>query len=338
MAETIKNNGFAYFQLIREVQRNPHPLRIYHLLKLCKREKIDILQDFDTEASAETSFIQLISSVKSAHTYVGLHIPTYRLPRIGIPITIRQSFLSYLVNECGWPQDKVLFMPGRIDYHYLRNNCSEPKEQQRVLWMGRIDKVKGEAVSHLLKAWPAVQSTYPDSRLLIAGTGPLLEGFRKQVRKMNLNVDFLGATKAEDALSQANIVVGIERVVIEGLTVGKPAILLDSRGYGELVTPDKLDRMVLSNFNPDFVLSTVDLIKILNELIGNTGLQHHLGKAGWIWCDKNMDPRDSVKRLEAAYRDELSNRKNRIAGYLEWTGYIFSYAKFIIRRRRQYLF
>jgi phosphatidylinositol alpha-1,6-mannosyltransferase len=64
-----------------------------------------------------------------------------------------------------------------------------------VLILGRLDEAAYKGHRELINAWPAVLSAVPKARLIIAGTGPLLENYRSLVAAgaASANIDITGS-------------------------------------------------------------------------------------------------------------------------------------------------
>lgn len=332
LADSLLADGFA-LHLLTRVARHPHPLRILELSQICARERLDVLQDFDTVGSLETSAIQILCGVMSAHMYVSLHIPTYRVPRVGVQLTIRESFRSYLIERCGFSREDVLSLPGRVDIHALREKCRRLSPGHVVLWMGRLDAGKGAAVRFLLEAWATVLASVPDARLAVAGSGELLNEMRALAVALGQGVVFLGPQQPEEAIGASSIVVGVERVAVEAMALGRPVVLLDGAGGWELATPQRLPRLLQLNFNPEPAASDQTLGEVLIELLTSDSRRAGLGDACSRWVDANLDPRKSAEALHLAYARALERGFPRVRTASGWARSVVSYGAFVLSRR-----
>jgi glycosyltransferase involved in cell wall biosynthesis len=132
-------------------------------------------------------------------------------------------------------------------------------DEQLVFYVGRIVYEKG--LHLLLSAWQQVRAAAPNARLVIAGTGSMLEALRQQVWDAGLSqqVMFTGfiADEDRDRLYQvADVAVfpslyepfGI--VALEAMTAGCPVVVSATGGLAEVVSHQQTGLTVYPN-DPD---------------------------------------------------------------------------------------
>lgn len=104
-----------------------------------------------------------------------------------------------------------------------------------ILFVGALSEVKG--VSCLLRAFSKVQNEAPSSKLILVGSGPNADGYRRQASELNLNgsVQFRGAVRDDrrllDLYNESDVVVlpsnvggPISCTLLEGMSCGKAVI------------------------------------------------------------------------------------------------------------------
>lgn len=118
------------------------------------------------------------------------------------------------------------------------------------LFVGRLVEVKG--VEYLIDAFNTIKSRYPDSQLIIAGSGMLEPELRQKVQTLNLsdNVLFTGKLPHTEILSLyqiADVVIfpsivdssgfeeGLPMVVIESLASGRAVVAASTSGVREII-------------------------------------------------------------------------------------------------------
>jgi glycosyltransferase involved in cell wall biosynthesis len=145
-------------------------------------------------------------------------------------------FLKGKVSSLDWIRGRVVhlpyFIPPGPDYTGINDGY--------VFFAGRISKEKG--VDTLLDA----AGLRSETRFVIAGEGPPLEGYRQMVRDKGLsNVEFTGYVKGDDLenlLRGASCVVvpsvsyeNLPLSILEAFAMGKPVVGSDCGGIPELV-------------------------------------------------------------------------------------------------------
>ncbi len=121
------------------------------------------------------------------------------------------------------------------------------------LCVGELNKNKNQ--STVIKAMSKVVSKLPDSKLLIAGNGPLDQELKDLVKELGLekNIDFLGYTLELDkylAISDISVSFsyreGLPFNIMEAMLCERPVIASYNRGHRELIENDKTGIIVKS--------------------------------------------------------------------------------------------
>jgi len=150
-----------------------------------------------------------------------------------------------------------------------------------ILFVGRLELRKG--TKYLIQAFNIIGKKYPETRLIIAGDGPLRKSLEKMVDAgVADRVHFLGFVSSHQlpALYRTcdifvSPAIGGESfgiVLLEAMASGKPAVASDNEGYRELVS-DGVDGFLFERKN------VPDLIQKLELLIRNPDLRKQLGEA-----------------------------------------------------------
>ena len=177
-------------------------------------------------------------------------------------------------------------IPNGIDYDRFAVP-REPLEMCKeggpnVLFVGRLEKRKG--LKYLLRAMAGVWAHFPQARLIVVGSGPLLEDYRKLVESHRVeNVIFTGFVSSEDlpmyyqscdvfcAPSTGQESFGI--VLLEAMASGKPLVASDIPGY----------RFVVNHGVEGFLVPPKDeqaLALSLVRLLADAQLRTKMGQAG----------------------------------------------------------
>lgn len=139
--------------------------------------------------------------------------------------------------------DTKRFNP-RVDGSAIRERMGVGDDGRMVLYLGRIGKEK--KIEVMLRAAKSLRARRKDIRFVIGGTGPALDHYRREVRRMGLadSVKFLGFVDdkvlpnlyaASDLLCLPSTFETQGIVSLEAMAVGKPVVAADYLALREIV-------------------------------------------------------------------------------------------------------
>lgn len=174
-------------------------------------------------------------------------------------------------------------------------------------YISRLDKRHGKLLLKIIKiTWPVFVEKYPGSSLHIVGEGDGLKRVCRAASKKHSNsVVFEGyAQDVSPHYKNADLVMGVGRVVIESLSYGIPVLAIKYNHLGPIITRNNFDEIGHSNFvavnapppQTDVLLST------LNDFMNHRNYYWqeavHLKK---MIADR-YDIRDTVKKTLSLYK------------------------------------
>ncbi|MGI5836279.1 MAG: glycosyltransferase family 4 protein [Chloroflexota bacterium] len=177
-------------------------------------------------------------------------------------------------------------IPNGIDYQRFAGPV-EPLEKYRnsdpkILFVGRLEKRKG--LKYLMRAMVGVWDHFPNARLIVVGSGPLLEDYRRLAGSRQLqNIEFTGFVSSEDlaryyrscdvfcAPSTGQESFGI--ILLEAMASGKPLVASDIPGYRHVVTHGVEGFLVPPKDEQALALSLV-------RLLSDSDLRNRMGQEG----------------------------------------------------------
>ena len=147
---------------------------------------------------------------------------------------------------------KFLYSENVINSELIESHAAQPLDRDLAEWLeggktflsiGRLSLEKDQA--KLLRAFHALRSEYPDSRLVLVGSGPLEEQLRRLVQELSLGtaVKFAGArSNPFPILAACGCFVlssnheGQPMTLLEALTLRKPIVATDIPGNRDVLS------------------------------------------------------------------------------------------------------
>lgn len=174
-------------------------------------------------------------------------------------VTVVSEALAEEVRVLGKPTHGIHVIPMGVDLTNTFTPSPKPTTGRTLVYAGRLVEKKG--VGTLLQAMAMLTAHSPDYRLLIAGTGPLLQPLREQADNLGISdkVHFLDAYLNRDLpelLRQGDIAVfpfvraaggdqeGLGLVLVEAMGCGLPVIAGDLPAVHDVIQDQKTGLLV----------------------------------------------------------------------------------------------
>ena len=188
--------------------------------------------------------------------------------------------------ELNVPFEKRIFIPNGVDTEVFAPPSSDQKTQLReqllipfhatvIVYLGRL--VAEKRVDHLLRIWPQIKTAFPETLLLIIGTGSeetLLQGLAgDDVRFTGQIRDSVRYLKAADLYVSPSSTEGLSLSLLEALSCGLPVLATSVGGARDVIQ---------HNVN-GYLIPPEDLSSLKNgllTLLGDEALRTKLGQGG----------------------------------------------------------
>ncbi|MBS8264904.1 glycosyltransferase family 1 protein [Mesobacillus boroniphilus] len=178
-----------------------------------------------------------------------------------------------------------------------------------VFSIGRIVKEKGFRT--LIAAADLLRHKADDLCFVIAGNGPLLEGYREKVTELGLDgfINFIGFVNEEirtSLMRRADIAVFASSyepfglAAAEALSAGVPTVVAKTGGMQTLV----------EDFNTGFYMqpgSEKSLVHIINWILENEALAEEIGQNGMLSVNEKFSWAQNAKTTDTLYIKAISN-------------------------------
>ncbi len=183
-----------------------------------------------------------------------------------LTIAVSQDIKDYIVKKFGFDPGKVTVIPNGIDTDLYalptlegiveaRNALGIPADKGPVLvYASRMNKDLSDTAIAVIDAVELLLPKFPDMTLVVAGDGDCLGNVRERAEKVNSGAGRSVVTCPGFVLDtvplfeSSDLVLGMSRVVLEGMSTGKPAIVTGPGGTFGPVTEEVLDALEERNF------------------------------------------------------------------------------------------
>lgn len=177
-------------------------------------------------------------------------------------------------------------IPNGVDLKKFRPDIAPIKKYKdgklNILFLGRVEKRKG--LIYLLRAYKMLKGEFPNTRVIVVGTGPLLQECKKYVAENKLkDVVFEGDVSPQEVpayyamcdifVSPAIFGESFGMVLVEAMACGKPVVAFANEGY----------KGVLTGKGAEFLVKPKDwrgLAKKIKVLLRDEKLRQRMGKWG----------------------------------------------------------
>ena len=231
---------------------------------------------------------------------------------------LSQHLATELVNRQVAASSHVHVIPNSVDVarFAMRLYGDRTRERFRVgrdqfLWLavGRLDEAKD--YPNLLNAFSALAQRHPNTRLMIAGDGPLKSDLHSMVQRMDIDsrVHFLGLSQdmsslyaASDALVLSSAWEGMPNVVLEAMASRTPVVATSVGAVPEVIT-DGESGLVVPPHDHQALAHTMERMM---ELPAKT--RHALGQAGYDRVLSEFSRESVIDKWEDLFDRLLSDR------------------------------
>ncbi len=165
-------------------------------------------------------------------------------------VVVPSSYLGTLVAQWGVSKKKIIVIKNGIEP--LDNTGSKQVIRGLLKYRGKLIVSVGRLVPWkgfelLIKSLPAIRKDFPDTKLLIIGSGPLMDTLEARARSMGLSNDviFTGGLerdvviryiRAADVFALNTGYEGLSHQILEVMSVGVPVITTRVGGNPEVIT------------------------------------------------------------------------------------------------------
>ena len=219
------------------------------------------------------------------------------------------SVVRHLRCRAFMARSRLRCIPGGVDAQAIRSAPrTDPPELglipgvPLVLWVGRLDPVKG--LDELLAAFARVADGTA-AQLALAGDGAYAESVRRNIRERRLGDrvhmlgsrdDVAGLLKLADVFVLPSRTEGMPNALLEAMAAGRPIVTSDVPGCRDLIDHERTGLLVRSG-------DEAALGDAITRLLTDRRLAEKLGHAASRQVDSRYTLAHCVERYEALYRE-----------------------------------
>lgn len=308
------------------------PQAVWHVYRILKREKVEIL---NTHSSVD-SWV-----ASSAARMVG--IPVVRTRHLSVPVrknlfsrlvyshlcdrivTTGEVIRGLLIRELRLDPAKVIAIPTGVDLdHFDPRRVSGDRVRAELGLKASVPLVGMVAVLRswkghrfFLEAVPLIVKKVPQVRVLIVGDGPQRGNIQRWVEEMGLKEVVVMAGHREDipeVLAALDVVVsastaaeGVPQVLVQALAMERPVVATGVGGVPEVIRDWETGLLVPSG---DHRVLAERMVRLLQEKEIAIGL----GRRGRKLVEKEYGLETMLDRLEVLYQGILNRARERAEG------------------------
>jgi len=246
-----------------------------------------------------------------------------------------------LLLDLGIDKEKISVIPNSVNLEKFStrtymNHLHEPEKDlvfnhntKKIVFVSRLSNEKLIAITSTIKAVPKIVQKIPNAQIILVGGGPcfdyintLAERINKQLaRKAVVVMDEIKDARGEriaKIMNLADVVIGIGRVALEGMALGKPVIIAGSTlgtlggNFGGIVTEENVTHLKDFNFsgrNSSEKTTHNRIAEAVIELLSDEKYRQSIGEFGRRFVEKEHDIQKIAEEIEAIYNTILKEDK-----------------------------
>lgn len=249
------------------------------VIQIIENEKIDIIHCHPFHSQIIASLIKMVKNIPIVSTIHGPYIPN-NFNKIKHYID-RFIFISeetyFFYKDRNLINNRSVIINNCVPVYPLVQSNSNFESELKILYVSRLDDDKYPSITFFIKALEEACGEL-NLKVTIVGRGTkyfeILDTINRINEKYNKAIFNLinGATDVRSYMEQHDVIVGVGRVLLEGLSAKKICICIGNSNYVGIINREKLIQISKVNFtdrNTNITLSNELFIKDLKNIFTN---------------------------------------------------------------------
>ncbi len=289
----------------------------YKIARICKAERINIIHAHTSHAHSLAIISRFFYAEPKIVVSRRVSFPPnknffskWKYNHVDLILAV-SYYVAKILKGYGVPENKIQVVRSSINLSHI-NVSPYTKSELGIEENKKILINAGALVPHkdhltLLNAFAMVIDSFPDTILLIVGSGPLQESIQSRVDalKLNQHVQMLGyrndvprLIRTADLYVSSSWSEGLGTSILEALACEKPVIATEAGGVSEMVI-DHNTGLLVPNQNPE------ELAKAINYMLSNPEEAKKMAKRGRAHIEKHFTVERMVDETVSVYKKLL---------------------------------
>jgi len=310
------------------------------IIRLAKERSVDIIHGQDFAACGRAYMAAIASARGFVTTFAGGPFSHEPPPTQSDVVLFCQEQVQTFSKAYQTVEDNIHLIRARIDLDIYKpeevhptfvSKYGLPVSGQKIAIAMRLHPIKKQWLRTIIETAKAFCDNNRNTRIIIAGEGPLLNNLRAQAIKINRQcrngpvIQFVGPIFSLQELNQfynyADVVAGTGRGILEAMACRKPVVILSENCQGEMITPENIEDIAYYNFSGRHFRylseTAAPLASVLEKLLTDGDLRKRLGDYSYEYIRSNMDAQIGAKQLLEVYQKAVNQRAS-LFDYVIW--------------------
>ncbi|MCX5815366.1 MAG: glycosyltransferase family 4 protein [Proteobacteria bacterium] len=224
-----------------------------------------------------------------------------------------------IVALTGYPEEKIVIFPWGIDLTIFKPATKPSALRDNLGWTGKKVLIMTRqfkpiyGIEYFLDALAVVVKAEPDTRVILAGAGPLESEYRRRITELGMNgivyfpgwLDDAGTSEhlnAADIYITTSLSDGTSASMLEAMACGLPVVVSDAPSYFEWVR-DGVNGFIVPRRNVEQIATC------LIGLLQDKDLQQEMGTRNLALARERADWERNFDTLEGIYERLVTQRR-----------------------------
>lgn len=213
-------------------------------------------------------------------------------------------------------KSKYVIRNNGIDFEEYKSNDTYNNLKKKFLIISRLEKEKINSIKNGID-FALEYSKTNNIELQIAGDGSDKEKIKEYCQNKNLNVKFLGKiTNIKEVIKNSDVILGLDRVILEALAMKKIAIILGYENMKGIVSITNIEQAIAENFS-GYNLENKKIEEVVKELKDLNDI-NKLVNENYDYIKEKLDINNTVYTIDFENDNINFNKDNILSKILSY--------------------